>query len=220
MVKDFLRDNQVRVEAIFVQALRRGAKAGRTVAQGGSCRPGPLLRGNNSGDESYGPPQVRSKSPRTSGQESHSRYSTDPTKGLPVSLGGNMADSSARSTPSLWRPLRTPIFRNLLLADVVVSDVGTFMPGVVGAAWLMISLNAGPMYVRFDPDSVRPSPFSYSRFRLERLVTSSIAADSIPLHRNLDARGCNHRCSAHDLWLGNSAFAAHPDFCTLSRRCI
>ena len=56
-----------------------------------------------------------------------------------------MADSSARSTPSLWRPLRTPIFRNLLLADVV-SDVGTFMQSV-GAAWLMISLNAGPMYV-------------------------------------------------------------------------
>jgi MFS family permease len=56
-----------------------------------------------------------------------------------------MAASSARSTPSLWRPLRTPIFRNLLLADVV-SDVGTFMQSV-GAAWLMISLNAGPMYV-------------------------------------------------------------------------
>jgi len=38
-----------------------------------------------------------------------------------------------------------PIFRNLLLADVV-SDVGTFMQSV-GAAWLMISLNAGPTYV-------------------------------------------------------------------------
>ena len=47
--------------------------------------------------------------------------------------------------PSLWRPLRTPTFRNLLLADVV-SDVGTFMQ-TVGAAWLMISLNAGPIYV-------------------------------------------------------------------------
>jgi MFS family permease len=34
--------------------------------------------------------------------------------------------------------LSAPIFRNLLLADVV-SDVGTFMQGV-GAAWLMISL--------------------------------------------------------------------------------
>ena len=47
--------------------------------------------------------------------------------------------------PSLWRPLRTPIFRHLLVADVV-SDVGTFMQGV-GAAWLMVSLGAGPMYV-------------------------------------------------------------------------
>src|SRR5580658_1672696 len=56
-----------------------------------------------------------------------------------------MADSSARSTLSLWRPLRAPIFRNLLIADVV-SDVGTFMQSV-GAAWLMISLNAGPIYV-------------------------------------------------------------------------
>src|ERR1700681_1455844 len=47
--------------------------------------------------------------------------------------------------PSLWRPLRTPLFRNLLLADVM-SDMGTFMQAV-GAAWLMVSLGAGPMYV-------------------------------------------------------------------------
>jgi len=46
---------------------------------------------------------------------------------------------------SAWRPLLTPLFRNLLLADVV-SDVGTFMQ-TVGAAWLMVSLRAGPMYV-------------------------------------------------------------------------
>src|SRR5438128_461745 len=48
-------------------------------------------------------------------------------------------------TPSLWRPLRAPIFRNLLIADVM-SDIGTFMQ-TVGAAWLMVSLGAGPMYV-------------------------------------------------------------------------
>jgi MFS family permease len=47
--------------------------------------------------------------------------------------------------PSPWRPLRTPLFRNLLLADVM-SDIGTFMQSV-GAAWLMVSLGAGPMYV-------------------------------------------------------------------------
>src|SRR5580704_15195239 len=38
-----------------------------------------------------------------------------------------------------------PLFRNLLIADIV-SDVGTFMQ-TVGAAWLMVSLGAGPMYV-------------------------------------------------------------------------
>jgi MFS family permease len=47
--------------------------------------------------------------------------------------------------PSLWRPFHRPIFRNLLLASVV-SDIGAFMQ-TVGAAWLMISLKAGPMYV-------------------------------------------------------------------------
>jgi MFS family permease len=46
---------------------------------------------------------------------------------------------------SLWRPLRMPTFRNLLIANVV-SDIGTFMQSV-GAAWLMLSLGGGPMYV-------------------------------------------------------------------------
>ncbi len=46
---------------------------------------------------------------------------------------------------SILRPLRTPTFRNLILADVV-SDIGTFMQ-TVGAAWLMVSMHAGPMYV-------------------------------------------------------------------------
>ena len=46
---------------------------------------------------------------------------------------------------SVWRPLRGKTFRNLLIADVF-SDVGTFMQSV-GAAWLMVSLKAGPMYV-------------------------------------------------------------------------
>ena len=49
------------------------------------------------------------------------------------------------ASSSLWRPLRIPVFRNLLIADVV-SDIGTFMQNV-GAAWLMVSLGAGPMYV-------------------------------------------------------------------------
>ena len=45
----------------------------------------------------------------------------------------------------MWRPLRVPTFRNLLAANVV-SDIGAFMQGV-GAAWLMVSLHAGPIYV-------------------------------------------------------------------------
>ena len=49
------------------------------------------------------------------------------------------------ASPSLWRPLRVTVFRNLLAADVI-SDIGTFMQNV-GAAWLMVSLHAGPIYV-------------------------------------------------------------------------
>lgn len=53
--------------------------------------------------------------------------------------------SKSPEIPSLWRPLHTTTFRNLLVADIV-SDIGAFMQSV-GAAWLMVSLNAGPMYV-------------------------------------------------------------------------
>src|SRR5580704_17518797 len=47
--------------------------------------------------------------------------------------------------PGLLRPLRVPIFRNLLAADLV-SDIGAFLQSM-GAAWLMLSLTAGPTYV-------------------------------------------------------------------------
>jgi MFS family permease len=50
-----------------------------------------------------------------------------------------------QGSSSLWQPLRVSTFRNLLIADVV-SDIGTFMQSV-GAAWLMVSLGAGPIYV-------------------------------------------------------------------------
>src|SRR5271157_3013239 len=56
-----------------------------------------------------------------------------------------MANAKSDAPASLWQPLRSSTFRNLLIADVV-SDIGTFMQSV-GAAWLMISLGAGPMYV-------------------------------------------------------------------------
>ncbi len=49
------------------------------------------------------------------------------------------------ASASLWRPLRSSTFRNLLTANVV-SDIGAFMQSV-GAAWLMVSLHAGPMLV-------------------------------------------------------------------------
>lgn len=46
---------------------------------------------------------------------------------------------------AVWRPLLVPLFRNLLIANVV-SDIGNFMQNVA-AAWLMVSLHAGPLYV-------------------------------------------------------------------------
>src|ERR1035438_8300005 len=49
------------------------------------------------------------------------------------------------ASPSLWRPLRVAVFRNRLVADVI-SDAGVFMQNV-RAAWLMVSLSAGPIYV-------------------------------------------------------------------------
>ena len=54
-------------------------------------------------------------------------------------------DHTSKEMASVWRPLRSATFRNLLIADVI-SDIGTFMQ-TVGAAWLMVSLKAGPMYV-------------------------------------------------------------------------
>jgi MFS family permease len=68
-----------------------------------------------------------------------------------MSHGGTMKrldtekDSVSRESGGLGRPLRVPVFRNLLIADLV-SDIGTFMQNV-GAAWLMVSLHAGPGYV-------------------------------------------------------------------------
>ncbi len=44
-----------------------------------------------------------------------------------------------------WQPLKNPTFRALLVANLV-SDIGAFMQ-TVGAAWLMIALGAGPIYI-------------------------------------------------------------------------
>jgi MFS family permease len=55
------------------------------------------------------------------------------------------APSASSAPPSPWRPLRNSTFRNLLVANLV-SDIGTFMQSV-GAAWLMTSLTANPLYI-------------------------------------------------------------------------
>ena len=49
------------------------------------------------------------------------------------------------SSISPWHPLRIPLFRNLLIADLV-SDIGTFMQ-TVGAAWLMTTLTSSSLYI-------------------------------------------------------------------------
>jgi len=64
---------------------------------------------------------------------------------LLVGTGRRTRSTAMSETSDLWRPLRTPIFRQLLIADVV-SDIGTFMQGV-GSAWLMVSIGASPLLV-------------------------------------------------------------------------
>jgi MFS family permease len=63
-----------------------------------------------------------------------------PTAGTHSSL-----PAATPARPSAWSPLRLPLFRNLLIADLV-SDIGTFMQSV-GAAWLMTSLTTSALYV-------------------------------------------------------------------------
>ena len=60
-----------------------------------------------------------------------------------------LADASAgrvvEGTPSAYAPLRRTVFRALWIASLA-SNVGTWVQNV-GAAWLMVSLHAGPTYV-------------------------------------------------------------------------
>ncbi len=48
-------------------------------------------------------------------------------------------------TQAAWKPLRVSLFRRILAASFV-ADLGSFMQSV-GAAWLMVSMQAGPIYV-------------------------------------------------------------------------
>jgi MFS family permease len=60
-----------------------------------------------------------------------------------------MTPDAGRHSPPVstgaWHPLGIPLFRNLLIADLV-SDIGTFMQ-TVGAAWLMTTLTSSTTYV-------------------------------------------------------------------------
>jgi MFS family permease len=62
-----------------------------------------------------------------------------------ATAGAAAAATAGAAAGSPWRPLRVPIFRNLLIADLA-SDIGTFMQ-TVGAAWLMTSLSSRPLYI-------------------------------------------------------------------------
>jgi MFS family permease len=55
------------------------------------------------------------------------------------------AGALAKTPLSAWHPLRIPLFRNLLIADLA-SDIGTFMQ-TVGAAWLMTTLTSSTTYI-------------------------------------------------------------------------
>ena len=74
--------------------------------------------------------------PRLHGRNNSARFAM---------LRDNRREMKPTASPNLWRPLRVTVFRNLLIADVI-SDAGAFMQNV-GAAWLMVSLGAGPIYV-------------------------------------------------------------------------
>ena len=53
--------------------------------------------------------------------------------------------SASGVTQGVWGPLRVSLFRRILAASLI-ADLGSFMQSV-GAAWLMVSMQAGPFYV-------------------------------------------------------------------------
>jgi hypothetical protein len=85
-------------------------------------------------------------------------------------------DLAMGESAGIGRALRVPVFRNLLIADFV-SDIGTFMQSV-GAAWLMVSLHAGPGYVALIQLRL-PFLTFYSHYLRVRLAISSTAAETM-----------------------------------------
>ena len=81
--------------------------------------------------------------------------------------------TTKREAAGLWRPLRTPIFRQLLIADVV-SDIGTFMQGV-GSAWLMVSIGASPLLVALTQTASTLPFFDLERPDLAAALAGKVA---------------------------------------------
>ena len=102
-----------------------------------------------------------------------------------------MAIPTTDAAASLFRPLRSSIFRNLLIADVV-SDVGTFMQSV-GAAWLMVSLKAGPMYVALT-QTASALPFFILALPAGAIGDIVDRRKVILPHGNMDGWGCGRAC--------------------------
>ena len=93
-------------------------------------------------------------------------------------MAGPPHPSVAVSGP--WRPLKSRIFRDLLLANFA-SDIGTFMQ-TVGAAWLMVSLGAGPMKVALIQTAETLQKRGLAPHDLEFEVSEAVLATSSSWH--------------------------------------
>ena len=113
--------------------------------------------------------------------------------------GGAADQQAAVGAASPWRPLRTPLFRNLLLADVM-SDIGTFMQ-TVGAAWLMVSLGAGPMYVALTQTASAPETVTGATVAALRYVRFSPQLRAVDgTHEGVESNRRTLNNSATEAW--------------------
>ena len=118
---------------------------------------------------------------------------------------------------SLREPLRTTTFRNLLVANFV-SDIGAFMQNV-GAAWLMVSLGAGPIYVALTQTAASlpyfllalPAGSAGDIVDRRKLV---LFTESWMMAMALARRGPD------DHWTHVALAVAGDDVCALCRRCV
>jgi hypothetical protein len=109
---------------------------------------------------------------------------------------------------SLWRPLRIPVFRNLLAANVV-NDIGAFMQ-VVGAAWSMLSLKAGPMYVALI-QTASALPYVLLALPAGALGRRRRSPQAYLVYRNVDAKRCSNPHHRHDRGANHSVVAPASD---------